>query len=167
MKKLLSLLLVSAAAITVCAAQDKPEPSKFYKLDFVVKDVEAGKTLNSHDYSVIVAAPSRRQNQIRTSTRVPFAAAPGPNAWQWNEIGTNIDCENVNEVPDGLSLFVSASVESVLDEPSNTNRPASIRHNAWNSAVVVPIKKPTVIFSSDDPVSKRQMQVELTATPIR
>jgi hypothetical protein len=32
--------------------------------------------------------------------------------------------------------------------------------------VIVPVKKPTVIFVSDDMSSKRQMQLELTATPI-
>jgi hypothetical protein len=32
--------------------------------------------------------------------------------------------------------------------------------------VIVPLKKPTVVFSSDDVASKRQMQLELTATPI-
>jgi hypothetical protein len=162
-KKLLTLLLACTAATTLCAAQDKPESEKFYRLDFVMKDVEAGKTLSSHIYSVIAA--SHRKNQIRTNTKVPFLTRP--NEWQWNEIGTSIDCDSVNEVPDGLSLFVSASVESVLDEASVAARPASIRHNAWSSFVVIPIKKPTVIFSSDDPASKRQMQVELTATPIR
>jgi hypothetical protein len=32
--------------------------------------------------------------------------------------------------------------------------------------VIVPLKKPTVIFSSDDLTTKHQMQLELTATPI-
>jgi hypothetical protein len=31
---------------------------------------------------------------------------------------------------------------------------------------VVPIKKPTTVFSSDDPSGNRKMQLELTATPI-
>jgi hypothetical protein len=42
----------------------------------------------------------------------------------------------------------------------------SIRSNSWSSVVIVPLKTPTLIFSSDDPASKRQMQLELTATPI-
>jgi hypothetical protein len=42
----------------------------------------------------------------------------------------------------------------------------TIRQNRWVSTVAVPLKKPTVIFSSDDLTSKRQMQLELTATPI-
>ena len=41
-----------------------------------------------------------------------------------------------------------------------------IRQNRWTSNVVVPLKKPTVIFSSDDLTTKHQMQLELTATPI-
>ena len=31
----------------------------------------------------------------------------------------------------------------------------------------LPLGKPTVIFSSDDVASKGQMQLELTATPVR
>jgi hypothetical protein len=37
----------------------------------------------------------------------------------------------------------------------------------WNAPVIVPLRKATVIFASDDPSSKRQMQLELTATPIK
>jgi hypothetical protein len=42
-----------------------------------------------------------------------------------------------------------------------------IRQVKWNAPVIVPLGKPTVIFSSDDPSSKRQMQLELTARPIK
>jgi hypothetical protein len=41
------------------------------------------------------------------------------------------------------------------------------RQNQWRSAVVIPVKKPTVVFSSDDVSSKRQLQLELTATPVK
>jgi hypothetical protein len=41
-----------------------------------------------------------------------------------------------------------------------------IRQNRWSSNVVVPLKKPTLIFASDDATSKRQMQLELTAAPV-
>jgi hypothetical protein len=39
-----------------------------------------------------------------------------------------------------------------------------IRQTKWSSNVIVPIGKPTVIFSSDDATTKGQMQLELTAT---
>ncbi len=50
-------------------------------------------------------------------------------------------------------------------EPVAPGRP-TIRQNRWTSVTIVPLKKPTLLFSSDDPMSKRQMQLELTVTPI-
>ncbi len=41
-----------------------------------------------------------------------------------------------------------------------------IRQNVWDSTVLVPIGKPTVVFSSDDLDSKGKMQVEVTATRV-
>jgi len=35
----------------------------------------------------------------------------------------------------------------------------------WSSNVIVPIGKPTVIFSSDDVTTKGQMQLELSSSP--
>ncbi len=70
-----------------------------------------------------------------------------------------------------MSLFVAAEVTSVPSETAAA-APATaalhvIRQNRWSSSVIVPLKKPTLIFSSDDPASKRQMQLELTATPLQ
>jgi hypothetical protein len=61
--------------------------------------------------------------------------------------------------------MVAAEVSSAAETP---DAPAPvIRQVKWNSPVIVPLGKPTVIFSSDDPSSKRQMQLELTARPIK
>jgi hypothetical protein len=63
-------------------------------------------------------------------------------------------------------MLVSADLSTV--QPSEApNTPPIIRQNRWGSHVLVPLKKPTVIFSSDDLTTKRQMQLEVTATPIR
>jgi hypothetical protein len=60
--------------------------------------------------------------------------------------------------------MVTAEVSSAAE---TTDAPAPvIRQVKWNSPVIVPLRKPTIIFSSDDPSSKRQMQLELTAIPI-
>jgi hypothetical protein len=39
-----------------------------------------------------------------------------------------------------------------------------IRQNKWDSTVLIPIGKPTVVFSSDDLDDRGKLQVELTAT---
>jgi hypothetical protein len=41
-----------------------------------------------------------------------------------------------------------------------------IRANRWSANVMVPITKPSIIFSSDNLQDKGKLQVELTATRI-
>jgi hypothetical protein len=62
-----------------------------------------------------------------------------------------------------LSFHLSAEVSNVLSDGSSP-RPI-IRQNRWSSYVTVPIKKPTIVFSSDDNTTKHIMQLEVTATP--
>jgi hypothetical protein len=167
MKSCGAVLLAVTVLAGTCLAQeaDKSEPQKFYRLDFVVKELEAGKTVNSRSYFMTVAVGPKQKSEIRTGSRVPFQSSPGN--WQQLNVGTNFDCGEMQETPLGLSIYVFAQVESVLEEPSaGQSEHPIIRENSWRSTVALPLKKPTVIFSSDDPASKRQMQVELTATPI-
>jgi hypothetical protein len=66
-------------------------------------------------------------------------------------------------------LHVGADISSIAtgseNSPSNLLPPV-IRQNRWSSSVIVPLGKPTTIYSSDDITSKRKVQIELTATPI-
>jgi type II secretory pathway component GspD/PulD (secretin) len=152
-------------------APKSAEPQKFYKLEFVVKEVEGSKVLNARSYSMTVAADTRETASMRTGSRVPFVVGSG-NSVQYIDIGVNIDCRSIREVQDGLALFLTAEISSV---PSESQSPAStgaatppvVRQNKWSSSAIVPLKRATLVFSSDDVASKRQMQLELTATPIR
>jgi hypothetical protein len=155
---------------TTCFAEDAA-PSKFYKLDFVVKEVEGGKVLNARSYSAIVAGD--KGCVIRTGSKVPFPtqAGPGvggaaPSTYSFLEVGVSIDCHHVREATNGLSLDVNADISSLLQESSSLSSPPVVRQNKWGSIVLVPLRKPSVLFSSDDLTSKHQMQLELTATPI-
>ena len=147
-----------------CLAEDVTPP-KFYKLDFVVKEVEGAKILNSRTYSVMVSTQNAPHfiYSVRAAGKVPYSNGK---EYQYLEVGVNIDCMGVREVQSGLSLEVHADISSVVPESTtNADRPV-IRQNKWSSMVFVPIKRPTVIFSSDDLTGKGQMQLELTATPI-
>jgi len=146
----------------ICYAQ--PEQAwKFYKLDFAVKEVEGAKVLNSRAFSTIVQMdpPGSRAEagSIRTGSKVPVTNG------SYIDVGVNIDCRSLKEVQGDLALSVNADLSSTAPEPSAPDRPV-IRQNRWSSYVIVPIKKPTVIFSSDDATTKHTMQLELTATPV-
>jgi hypothetical protein len=51
-------------------------------------------------------------------------------------------------------------------EVSDPHAPPVIRTTRWNSIVLIPIAKKVVIFSSDDPTSKYQLELDVTATPV-
>ena len=164
LKNFTTLLLALAMTAAACLAQDndKSEPPKFYRLDFVVKELEGAKTVNSRSYYTI--GSSHGKGEIRTGSRVPFESSPGQ--WQQIDVGTNFDCGPVKETQAGVWLYVIAEVSSLLDEAAASAHPTT-RNNKWLSEVTLPVGKATAIFSSDDVASKRQMVVELTATPIK
>jgi hypothetical protein len=160
-----------------CLAQNQPakaggEPDaepRYFHLDFVVKEVEGGKIINARAYSMTVGT-DRGKTSVRSGNRVPVPSGQPGNAlastqFHYVDVGTNIDCWDAKIVQGQLTLMVIAEVSSAATAP---DVPAPvIRQVKWNAPAVVALRKPAIIFSSDDPTSKRQMQLELTATPIK
>ena len=151
--------------------------SKFYRLEFVYKELESGKVLNSRSYMVIVRETD--QGTIRAGGRVAVvpggsnsgsANPPVNTQFSYMDLGVNIDAKAVTELPGGqMSLSVIANISSIPTETAATPPgPApTIRQTQWSSSVLVSLKKPTLLFSSDELASKRQVQLELTASPIQ
>ena len=157
---------------TFCWAQNDlklptDERPHYFKLEFQVKELESGKVVNSRDQSIIISSSKTSQwnGTVRTGSRVPYMI-PGGN-YQFAEVGINVDCRIVRELDNQLDLNISTEISVASTEP-NSPAPPVIRQTKWNSDVTVPLKKPTVVFSSDDPASsKRTIQFEVTATPIK
>jgi hypothetical protein len=170
-----ALLILSLATAIPSVAQDaraKVEPA-FYRLDFVVKEVENGKVVNTRAYASMIS-PDGGNGSIRTGQRIPVSTgslALGAGAvntqYSYHEAGINIDFSSAKELTDRLALQVTADISSVPLAAETPGLPPGTRTNRWTSFVIVPLRKPTMIFSSDDPASKRQLQLELTATPIK
>ena len=152
--------LILSFTVTLAFA-DEPEPDKFFRLQFVVKEVEGSKVLNSRTCTAIVAAS--RSGSIRNGSKVQVQNGP---SYQIVNIGIDFDYGQVKESAAGLTMALKVDVSSIpQDLPSNT--PPVIRNNQWNSTITIPVNKPTVVFSSDDLTTKHTMQVELTATPVK
>src|SRR5437016_674140 len=94
----LSLLIVSLATAIPLIAQ---EPA-FYRLDFVVKEVEGGKAVNSRTYTSMVAVGSN--GSIRTGGRTPVPTGTGGGLtntqYTFYDTGVNIDFKDLRELPD-------------------------------------------------------------------
>ena len=157
-RKIITALLALTAAAGLCLAEE-PAPAKFFKLDFVIKEVDGAKLLNSRSYS-LTTSDGAGHNSIRVGSKVPVV-----NKTQYLDVGVSIDVINIKEVQNRLSFTLAAEVSSIPAGTTSDGNPV-IRQNRWNSAVIVPFKKPTVLFSSDNLDAKSQLQIEVTAAPI-
>jgi len=163
-------VLVLMMAASTCWGEDA-EPAKFYKLEFVVKEVEGTRIVNSRAYSLVAATKGRAE--IRAGSKVPYVSSSmpaekgSPSAAQYQQIdvGVSIDVVGIKEVQDRLSFDMTAEVSSIAETPSASVNPV-IRQNRWRSYVLIPLKKQTVLVSSDNVDARSNMQIEVTATPI-
>jgi hypothetical protein len=174
---MLLLLLACFALPAMSRAQDegKPaepaktaEPAHYYRVTFTVQEVDAaGKPTNSRSYTTILSTRVR-QVSIRTGSRIPIAVgtASNPN-WQYQNLGVNIDVQEVQEVGRALALTINADITGLTKSPDDNLREPTVRTNRWDSPVLVPIGKATVVFTSDDLDSKGSLQMVVTATPMQ
>lgn len=141
---------------------------QFYRLNFVVQELENQRVINSRSYSTIMSEMGK--SSIRAGEKVPFSSSSGANTqWQQIDVGVSIDCRGLEATPHNVSLDVKADISSVMESPGANSPPPAlpiIRNNQWESHVILPVKQPSVLFSSDDPASKRRMQLQLTVTRI-
>ena len=161
-------LILFAAHKGMFAQQDgKPteNPSHYYQLSFSVQEIaESGKVSNSRVYTTSIATNSHDRQMIRTGDKVPLRTDDKGNL-QYLDVGVNIDCLNAQEINGKFAVQITVNI-STPTKGTDESAPPVIRQNQWSANVLVPVAKPTVIFSSDHLQDKGKIQVELTATRI-
>ena len=162
----------SAGSIITGAPQGdnaKPFIAHYYHLVFVVKELEAGKVINSRSYFMSVSSLEHQYNGDYTRSIRDGATVYGRN------VGVNIDCRYIVDLPGKLAMNLSAEINGLQRDTSNPTKPSEndtaasfvMQQDKWNSQVLVALGKPTVVFSSDEVNSKRTMQLEITASEIQ
>jgi hypothetical protein len=174
---MLTLLVLAAPACLMAQDNSAPEAKPadhFFRLNLTVEETDnAGKVINARSYTALIetgdsGAPAQ---QIRTGSKIPIAtASEGKEAtqFQYIDLGVNFDVRHVKEVGEKLGFSLQTEVSSLSATPAtgSVSGEPVIRQNKWNSNVLIPLNKPTVVFSADDIEDKGKMQVELTATRI-
>lgn len=174
------VLLLTASFGHTLFAQDEPKPADtakatespahFYHLDFVLQELgDDGKPTNSRTYAVTVSTDPRWFTSIRINSRVPVNTGSPTNAqFQYENVGVSFDANQAHEIGRLLAFDLTADVHT-LATPSASEQSLApvIRQNRWQSGVLIPIGKPTVVFTSDSLDSKGSMRVLVTATPLQ
>jgi hypothetical protein len=153
-------------------AENKPEQTKYFRLDFTVRELEGGKVVTSRSYSTTLSNEKGDNVSIRTGDKVPIITGKDQSV-SYQDVGVNIDCNSLKLVDSQVALYIRAAISSVVADvqdkiPFENSGPGNpvIRNTSWGSTVLVPLKKTVTVFSSDGATTKRQTQLELTATPI-
>jgi hypothetical protein len=164
--------MVAALLAAPCFPQTPEQQSKYFRLDVTVKELEGGKVLTSRSYSTTLSNEKGDNVSIRTGDKVPIVTGKDQSV-SYQDVGVNIDCNNLKLVDSEVALYIRANISSVVADvqakaPGESSGPGNpvIRNTSWGSTVLVPLKKAVTIFSSDGATTKRQTQLELTATPI-
>jgi hypothetical protein len=158
------------------AAQEKPEskpaqtvaqekPITPYRLDFTINEVEDGKKINARQYSLNVNTGDH--NNLKIGTRVPVEAKQGE--VEYLDLGTEISAD-LRERDNGLALEVRAAMSSFAtpeDQGNRSNNMPLLRQMLIHASTVIFPGRPTVVGTADDPNSKRQFQLEVTATELK
>lgn len=187
MRKWMGVCLILAATFVsarVILAQDAGKPAEamktepaahYYHLQFVIEELNAGgKATNSRTYTMTVNTDKDEYASIRSGSRVPILTGSFTSGekevntqFQYFDLGANIDARNAREVDHKLSADITADITSMAAALDSRLHQPVIRQNKWKSVVLVPVGKPTTIFTSDSLDSTGSMQMVVTATPVQ
>src|SRR5216683_5051529 len=165
-------LVVAIGGKTQLIQAQEPTPQQeeivAYRLDFAINELEDGKKINTRHYSMNLSVgpgnvgPSK---QLKIGTRVPVEAEQGK--FQYLDVGTNIEAQ-LREYKGSTSMEVRVDISNFAtpDQASKGGQPLLRQMVISGSTLLVP-GKPVVIGTVDDPNSKREFQLEVTATKIK
>jgi len=158
------------ASAQEASATKAPDGEKqAYRIDFSVNEMEDGKKINARQYSMNLNAGDN--SEIKIGTRVPIEEKAGE--FSYLDVGTNLWCrlkDRSDQAWLGNAVLLSVRAEmsnfAVPDQQGQNMRPL-LRQLKIEASTVAQLGKTLVVGSVDDPNSKRQFQLEVTANRLR
>jgi hypothetical protein len=152
-----------AVLLAACAfGQSKPEEAHArYRLNFVLKQLDQGKVLSTHNYTTY-AETSSGAAQIRTGNRVPVDVG-GEKGIQYVDVGFNCDARIDGPTNgSGLGFDITWDLSTM---PAVTGSEKIIRQVRVRSTPNLPLGKQALVGSADDINSGQQFELWVTVTP--
>jgi len=107
---------------TSYAQAEKESPTGFYRLDFVTKELDEAKVVNTRNYTMIVS--DGKQAQMRTGSRVPMPQDRNGSV-SYMDLGVNFDCRDIREVAGQFTANISVHQFRKRRPFCNTDAPSS------------------------------------------
>ena len=143
------------------------ETADSYRLDIVIRELQEGKLLSTRDYTALVQEHAYRPRTIKIGSRLPLGGTPGNPGVQYFDTGTNLNF-HIRTIEGRLILSLNAEISSVATPESSSSTKAGeypiVRQLRTDQEAAIPLGKPTLLNSVDDPNSNHKFQIEVTAT---
>ena len=146
----------------------------FFKLAFVMYELDDGKRTNQRDY-MMIGRTDNQPSSIRVSTRVPIytEVKGGDKAYTYIDAGLNIRCSLKEQVDRKLQFHCDVEMSSFIrpEQIANATGKAGpeapvMRTTRTESWALLTLGKPSILTTVDDINSTKRMQVEVTATKL-
>jgi hypothetical protein len=144
----------------------------FFKLAFVMYELDDGKRTNQRDY-MMIGRTDNQPSSIRVSTRVPIYTEVKGNdkSYSYIDAGLNIRCSLKEQVDRKLQFHCDIEMSSFIrpEQIANTAGKAGpeapvMRTTRTESWALLTLGKPAILTTVDDINSAKRMQIEVTAT---
>lgn len=137
-----------------------------YRIDVTISEMQDGKRISSRNYSTLIRdgryiAP----RTIRVGSRLPVQTPP--QGMNYLDVGTNLTLR-AWKLEGQLILSMAVEVSSIAPvDPASGVKLAEapvLRQFRTDQEAAIPLAKPTLFNSIDDPSSNHKFQIEVTAT---
>jgi hypothetical protein len=145
----------------------------FYKLAFVMYELDDGKRTNQRDY-MMIGRTDNQPSSIRVSTRVPiYTEEKGEDKKiTYIDVGLRINCSMKEQVDRRLQFHCDIEISGFArpDQAGGSGNaiPGApiLRTTRTESWALLTLGKPAALTTVDDINSTKRMQVEVTATKV-
>ncbi len=166
MLKRVTLILIFAAASLM--AQEKTAPPAthaVYRLEYTISEVEGSKK-QSHSYSILVM--DGRDGRLRVGSKIPIPfGKEGQTQIQFMDVGVRIDATPRTADPGTVQLNTTFEVTAVATGGPGSSLPPVLRNLNNSLGVLVPLDKPVLLTSQDEPGSQTAFQVQVLVRAVK
>lgn len=188
MRKLvvIGVMLLAVLAAAQESKQEKKDEKPFdpiaqwdwarapYRLNFVLKESDDGKLINTRSYSMVLDSGAQRgqgypqpsSGEIKAGSRVPLNGEKGIT---YMDVGVNLWARLAVMQSGGLILSNNTEISSLAapDMARSEGPGPMVRSMRSSTTCEVPVGKPFVLNELDDPISKHHFQLEVTVNKVK
>jgi len=189
-KVILAIALASSLAAQQPAKDSSDQPAKdqpakvlagaegvtgnFFKLAFVMYELDDGKRTNQRDY-MMIGRTDNQPSSIRVATKIPIYTEVKGSDKQYTYIdaGLTIRCSLKEQVDRKLQFNCNIEMSSFIrpEQIANATGKAGpeapvMRTTRTDSWALLTLGKPAILTTVDDINSAKRMQIEVTATKV-